>query len=127
VLRRCLSSKVAHVARWGPAEQFDEGTAELQEEIERTIKDIAMAPGEMFPDEALGRARLPLSMPATPFPFPAEVLVRGRSHPVQVEGDVSRMVRAVPTTTRSVPTACHAAFSVFSFSTFHQLETSFNS
>ena len=62
ILRHCLSSKLAHIARWGPAEQFDMGTREVQDEIERTVRDIAMAPGKMFPAEAMKMARLPLSM-----------------------------------------------------------------
>ena len=52
LLKHCTSSKVAHIARWGPAGQYEEVTASLQHVIEETIRDVAKAPGEeLFPAE----------------------------------------------------------------------------
>ena len=48
LLRHCLSSKLAHVTRWGPAELFDEATQGLQAAIDDVIRYIAMAPSAMF-------------------------------------------------------------------------------
>ena len=63
LLKHCISSKLAHIARWGPACQYEEATASLQRAIEETIRDIAKAPGDsLFPAEAMELARLPTSM-----------------------------------------------------------------
>ena len=63
LLKHCISSKLAHIARWGPACQYEEATASLQRAIEETIRDVAKAPGDsLFPAEAMELARLPTSM-----------------------------------------------------------------
>ena len=63
LLKHCISSKLAHIARWGPASQYEEATASLQRAIEETIRDVAKAPGtELFLAEAMELARLPTSM-----------------------------------------------------------------
>ena len=50
LLKHCISSKLAHIARWGPACQYEEATASLQRAIEETIRDVAKAPGDsLFP------------------------------------------------------------------------------
>ena len=62
-LKHCISSKLAHIARWGPACEYEEVTANLQSAIEETIRDVAKAPSvELFPAEAMELARLPTSM-----------------------------------------------------------------
>jgi hypothetical protein len=62
-LKHCISSKLAHIARWGPACQYEEVTASLQRAIEETIRDVAKAPSEeLFPAAAMELARLPTSM-----------------------------------------------------------------
>ena len=63
ILRHCVSSKLAHIARWGPADEYEEETEELNRAIERVVRDLAGAPSkELFPAEAMELARLPSSM-----------------------------------------------------------------
>jgi hypothetical protein len=63
ILRLCVSSKLAHIARWGPADEYAEETEELNCAIERVVRDLAGAPSkELFPAEAMELARLPSSM-----------------------------------------------------------------
>jgi hypothetical protein len=45
ILRHCVSSKLAHIARWGPADEYAEETEELNCAIERVVRDLA---GERF-------------------------------------------------------------------------------
>lgn len=45
---------MAHIARWGTADEYAEETEELNRAIERVVRNLAGAPNkELFPAEAM--------------------------------------------------------------------------